>query len=278
MKTVKRPKENQVYWKRNCFYSLQQKAQCQHNINFKELKIGGELFWSQQVSEKQHSLRVKDWKRNWFSLPTLQSFENQQVHEGWQTKLRECNNKIKQFSETLAMGVVTRSRKVKNTTLCLSISMVSSYLPPKKVHVCCQSDFTRMKIATNIVYRVRESFFDRNMNKWWGEPQKGIVSRNQMIAFVFELLGGPNTLKDWGNCVLQKNRHERLLDWRELAVMKSVTSNSNYDKYKQKRSQRIRRESQQKVLDFSASAVFEPWWNRLAWTYSPSSWYSTKVG
>ena len=148
----------------------------------------------------------------------------------------------------------------------------------KRSHVCCQSVFSKKKIASNIVYRVRESIFDRNMNKWWGEPQKGIVSRNQAVAFVFELLEGPNTLKDWGNGVVQKNRYERLLDWRELEVMKSVTSNSNYDECKQKASQGVRRESQQKVLDFSAPAVFEPWWNRLAWTYSPSSWYSTKVG
>ena len=141
MKTVKRPKENQVYWKRNCFYSLQQKAQCQHNIGFKELKIGGELFWSQQVSEKQHSLRVKDWKRNWYSLPSLQSFANQQVHEGWQTKLRECNNKIKQFSK-VAVGYVTRSRKVKNITLCLSISWYQRFL-----HICHQKKSCLLSIC-----------------------------------------------------------------------------------------------------------------------------------
>jgi len=35
----------------------------------------------------------------------------------------------------------------------------------KKSPVCFHSDFTKKKIATNVVYRVRESIFDKNMNE-----------------------------------------------------------------------------------------------------------------
>ena len=102
----------------------------------------------------------------------------------------------------------------------------------KRSHVCCQSVFSKKKIASNIVYRVRESIFDRNMNKWWGEPQKGIVSRNQAVAFVFELLEGQNTLKDWENDVVQKTDMKDFLtggnwQWWRVSLRTAITTNAN---------------------------------------------------